>query len=239
MGDGRERLLDAAERLIAVYGVAGVSLRQIASEAGQGNVSAVQYHFGSKEGLVDAILYRRMLPIDDQRKAMVRALDDDAPLAALVDALVLPYASAITPSTTMARFMAQALGDPGADPFGREPPPQLEGYRTVMHRINGAISAVPRPERVERLRLLRTLVVGATADREQALASGRKGTPPQKVFLSCLRDAATAIVAGSTPPWALGQRGPSGATKAGAVRRNKQATSSNARQPSKIPGGNS
>ena len=49
------RLVLAAERLFALHGIDGVSLRQIASEAGSANNSAVHYHFGSKEGLIGAI----------------------------------------------------------------------------------------------------------------------------------------------------------------------------------------
>ncbi|MEE2045897.1 helix-turn-helix domain-containing protein, partial [Nocardiopsis tropica] len=55
----RETILSAAERLFAEHGMAGVSNRQIGQEAGQGNNTAVTYHFGSKEGLVRAIVRRR------------------------------------------------------------------------------------------------------------------------------------------------------------------------------------
>ncbi|WP_424624760.1 TetR family transcriptional regulator [Achromobacter marplatensis] len=48
--DTRERLLDAAENLFAREGLSRPSVRQITSEAGV-NVAAVNYHFGSREGL--------------------------------------------------------------------------------------------------------------------------------------------------------------------------------------------
>jgi len=66
------QLLLTAERLFAEHGFAGVSLRQIATEAGSANNSAVVYHFGSKEGLVGAIFAYR-LPQLMQRRELLKA----------------------------------------------------------------------------------------------------------------------------------------------------------------------
>ncbi len=52
--DGKTRLILAGERLFAKGGIHGASMREIAAQAGQGNHAAVQYHFGSREGLVRA-----------------------------------------------------------------------------------------------------------------------------------------------------------------------------------------
>src|SRR5262245_22442952 len=62
--DGRTKLLDTAERLFAERGITGVSLREITEAAGQRNASVVQYHFGSRAGLVAAVLDRHMEPVD-------------------------------------------------------------------------------------------------------------------------------------------------------------------------------
>src|SRR3546814_6660333 len=53
------RILQAAEDCFGEHGIDAVSLRQIAIAAGQGNTAAVQYHFGSKEGLLEAIFQHR------------------------------------------------------------------------------------------------------------------------------------------------------------------------------------
>ena len=52
----RARLLRAGERLFAEQGIHQVRLREINALAGQRNSSALHYHFGSREGLVEAIL---------------------------------------------------------------------------------------------------------------------------------------------------------------------------------------
>jgi AcrR family transcriptional regulator len=51
----KEQIVLAAEGLFAERGIEGVSLRQIGAAAGNGNNSAVQYHFGTKERLVQAV----------------------------------------------------------------------------------------------------------------------------------------------------------------------------------------
>ena len=55
----------AAEQLFAQQGVDRVSLREIAIAAGQRNVSAATYHFGSKRELIEAILERHSVPVQE------------------------------------------------------------------------------------------------------------------------------------------------------------------------------
>lgn len=68
-GDGstgtgtKERILDTAERLFAHHGYRTTSLRTLTAEAGV-NLAAVNYHFGSKEALLDAVFERRLLPLN-------------------------------------------------------------------------------------------------------------------------------------------------------------------------------
>jgi AcrR family transcriptional regulator len=51
----RTRLVEVAERLFAEYGIGSVSIREINRAAGAAP-SAVHYHFGSKDSLLDAVL---------------------------------------------------------------------------------------------------------------------------------------------------------------------------------------
>lgn len=60
----RRRLIEAAINLLARDGAQGASLRAICKEAGQRNTAAVQYHFGSREGLFTAALDHVLLAID-------------------------------------------------------------------------------------------------------------------------------------------------------------------------------
>ncbi|MBB1087648.1 TetR/AcrR family transcriptional regulator [Lysobacter sp. SG-8] len=55
----KDRILGAAEELFALHGFTGTSLRQVTSRADV-NIAAVNYHFGSKENLVNEVFRRRM-----------------------------------------------------------------------------------------------------------------------------------------------------------------------------------
>lgn len=68
----QDRLLDAAEQLVALKGYANTSLREITAKA-DANVAAVNYHFGSKENLVAAMLGRRLEPLNRERLSMLDA----------------------------------------------------------------------------------------------------------------------------------------------------------------------
>lgn len=70
--DTKDRILDTAERLFAVNGYAATSLRAITSEA-EVNLAAVNYHFGSKDALLAALLHRRIDPINADRLEMLTA----------------------------------------------------------------------------------------------------------------------------------------------------------------------
>jgi TetR/AcrR family transcriptional regulator, regulator of cefoperazone and chloramphenicol sensitivity len=89
----REALLREAERLFARHGLYQVQLRQIVSAAGQRNASAISYHFGSREGLLDAILQRYGDPTDVERGVLLDRVGVDGSTRDLVAALVVPYAS--------------------------------------------------------------------------------------------------------------------------------------------------
>lgn len=72
--DTKERILDVAERLFADHGFAATSLRAITKAAGV-NLAAVHYHFGSKEGLFQAVFARRLAPINAERLALLDAAE--------------------------------------------------------------------------------------------------------------------------------------------------------------------
>ena len=75
--DTKERILDVAECLFADFGFAATSLRDITSEAGV-NLAAVNYHFGSKEALLSALMERRFLPVNERRLALLDELEASA-----------------------------------------------------------------------------------------------------------------------------------------------------------------
>lgn len=66
-----ERIMDATERLVALHGETGISDRQIRDDAGQRNNSAISYHFGNRQGLMDAVWHRRFARVGARRAALM------------------------------------------------------------------------------------------------------------------------------------------------------------------------
>ncbi|WP_374379251.1 TetR/AcrR family transcriptional regulator [Thermomonas sp.] len=74
----KDRILHAAEELFAQQGFASTSLRQVTSRADV-NIAAVNYHFGSKDNLVNEVFRRRMDEMSAQRLEALKAATCDAP----------------------------------------------------------------------------------------------------------------------------------------------------------------
>lgn len=68
--DTKTKVLDAAEHLFAQNGFHATSLRAITSRAGV-NLASVNYHFGSKEALLDSVIERRLVPLNRARMEML------------------------------------------------------------------------------------------------------------------------------------------------------------------------
>ena len=73
----RTRILDAAESLFVRHGLDATTLRMITAEA-QANLAAVNYHFGSKEALIEAVFRRRLTWLNEQRIAALTAFEAEA-----------------------------------------------------------------------------------------------------------------------------------------------------------------
>ncbi len=98
--DTKQRILDAAEELFAEQGFDGASLRAITAGAGV-NLAAVNYHFRSKETLIQAVLARKLGPINQMRLALLSEYEAEASprpvqLEKIVRAMVGPMVQSVT-----------------------------------------------------------------------------------------------------------------------------------------------
>jgi AcrR family transcriptional regulator len=87
--DTKTRILNAAERLFGMNGFDATSLRDITAEA-QVNLAAVNYHFQSKDSLIDAIIERRILPINQRRFEMLDSAGHPPSVEQIVEAFLAP-----------------------------------------------------------------------------------------------------------------------------------------------------
>jgi AcrR family transcriptional regulator len=102
----KQRILGAAEILFARHGFAGASLRQVTSAANV-NLAAVNYHFGSKENLINEVFRRRLDELNEQR---LHALHDaqaqpDFNLEQALEAFVRPALALSTSDQGGAAFV--------------------------------------------------------------------------------------------------------------------------------------
>lgn len=117
-------IIEAGEVLFSAHGVRGVSLREVAREAGVA-VSSVSYHFGDKSGLLEAIYNRHTKPMNARRMELMaearRLSDPSLRLKGILRAYLRPaftLASDGAPSGgarfTRLRAVVGAEGDPVA-----------------------------------------------------------------------------------------------------------------------------
>lgn len=132
----KERILDAGEALFAGVGFEGATLRQVTSAAGV-NLAAVNYHFGNKEGLLRAVLSRRIAPMNAERLALLdelEATEGNPSLAEVTDAFLRPMLALHHDEEGRAfirRLLARFYTDQGAEwiPFF------VEQFQVVKERF--------------------------------------------------------------------------------------------------------
>ncbi len=143
----KERILDAAEQLFAQKGFDGASLREITAAAST-NLASVNYHFGTKQDLIDAVLLRRLRPINEKRLAMLQIAqsslrDGPPPLTEILRAFYEPVVELLEhPEYHFQPLLGRILFERGRawDCFRKEMLPIVERFLSVLR------SALPHLE---------------------------------------------------------------------------------------------
>jgi AcrR family transcriptional regulator len=107
--DTKSRILDAAENLFGRHGFDATSLRDITAEA-QVNLAAVNYHFQSKDSLIDAVIQRRIEPMNNKRLEMLDAAGPNASIEQIVEAFAAPVIE--TDLTPIVPLLGRILSTP-------------------------------------------------------------------------------------------------------------------------------
>lgn len=188
----RERLLRAGEHLFARHGIDGVRVREINALAHQRNSSALHYHFGSRDGLLEAILAFHRGPIEERRAAMLDQLDADArdDLRAVVETIVVPFAAELATESgrDYLRILPQVPGRRSLvagdlpDTFGSD------GIRRSLryaHRCLTELDPVRREDRLANVIDFMTYTVSRRASDIESAASFRL---PEEAFVTEIVD---------------------------------------------------
>ncbi|HZZ94856.1 MAG TPA: TetR/AcrR family transcriptional regulator [Usitatibacter sp.] len=118
--DTKTRILDAAELLFMEHGYEATSLRQLTAAAGV-NLASVNYHFGSKDVLFQAVLTRRLDPMNQERIALLGKLERDAgdkPITCerILFAMLIPALKLARDEKRGGKHFLKVLGRAYADP---------------------------------------------------------------------------------------------------------------------------
>jgi AcrR family transcriptional regulator len=197
----RDRLIAAAERLFAKEGFDGVTMKQNTTEAGQRNVSALHYHFGSKWALVAAIVARRMPALNARRDELLDEVERSGrtgEIRVVVEAMIRPVAELLD-AREEGRYWMPFLLQVWSNPRSRlaEVVPAEFNSSVVRGGSLLALSMTHLPARIvqQRLSMLTGLVIQALGDYHRF---GAGDGPPRgrlsPVFFEGLIDIVTAML---------------------------------------------
>src|SRR5437868_9523496 len=118
--DTKTRILDAGERLFVEHGFEATSLRSLTTAA-EVNLAAVHYHVGSKEELFQAVLTRRLDPMNQERIELLEKVERDAggrPLSCekILFAMLIPALRLARDEKRGGKNFLRLLGRAYADP---------------------------------------------------------------------------------------------------------------------------
>ena len=210
---GRLRLLAAAEQLFATRGL-GVPNRDIVAAAGQRNRSAINYHFASRAGLIDAVCERHETPIAQHRQHLIARLPgpEDRTTRQLVEAHIQPLAVEMlryVPSY-WARLSEMLQADQSLRFSGDiEPsvhPQSLQRADTALSELLklmvAHLSRLPEPEAADRVALTVRFLNSGLARWERDSQVGVDSVAPLAPFTLMLTDLAVAMLdaPSSAPP---------------------------------------
>jgi len=204
--DTRQKLLDAAARAFAEDGVFNASLIEITRQAGQRNRGALHYHFGSRDGVLCAVIDRHaaFLARREGELLEIASQDSDDDVAAVIEAIVRPAAE-LAKSGWRGRCCLLII----AELAGEDPAQYSDELQAVFARTGGnevyallatRMAAVSQDVRIERFALVTTFILRAVADRARLLGRrGRKGRRQLEYELFVQNLVAMAAAAMSAP----------------------------------------
>ena len=208
----RAKLISAAERLFASKGIDAVSMNEVQRAAGQKNKSALQYHFGTKEGLLQAIIDKHAPAIELRRHAWLDEIEasDNLETRELIRALVVPIFEKLDDPDGGPEYLAinaQLVGSPKASLLWANAMRANRGADRLMRLLERSTAPLPTALRLPRYLMVTELLFHAISDFGRLSSAERPLIDPsaRELFCSNLVDVLTAIASApiSAPTQAL------------------------------------
>jgi AcrR family transcriptional regulator len=192
----RDKLLHAGERLFAERGIGPVSMREINKAAGQRNTSAIHYHFGSKDALIQAIFEKRMREYNTRRLQLlddVEARGESGDIHKIVQASLLPLAEGLSgpgQNLNYILFIGQVMNESSHHVQLAVTAPFSEGMKRTREMIGRVLEDVPESVLRERMVLAIQLIIHSMGQRARLLRSesGKSPSRSNEAFLADLID---------------------------------------------------
>src|SRR5258706_16418355 len=147
--DTKQRILDSAERLFAARGVDAASLRTIIADA-RVNLAAIHYHYHSKDALLDAVLLRRLEPINRERLDMLDACGEHPTLEGILEAFAAPPVRVQADPSRGGKPFVRLMGRLITEESDRLPRMIQQHFSVVLERFTAALhSALPELPQTE------------------------------------------------------------------------------------------
>lgn len=190
------KLVEAAEKLFAANGFDVVSVRDITQAAGS-NVAAVNYHFGSRDGLVAVVMTRYLTPVNEARLARLDAVERNwvgqaVPVEEVIDAFVRPLITRTGTSDLSEALYFKLVGRIFSMPNETLPAGVAAQVRVVIERfiraLGMSLSSLKEEELLWRLHfvvgaMIHLLIHGETVER---VSQGTAGTPDMEAGVARL-----------------------------------------------------
>ena len=194
----RERIIDTAERLFAEHGLEGATLRQIAGAAGNANNSAVQYHFGSKDQLLQAIFEQRLPRLSERRRELLAGREPSVRSSVEAQVRALLEESERDDSHYVS-FVAMLLRHGRVDVLQSAPQDLLRDAWAFTDDLQQALDHLAEPLRGLRVSRASNVAIYAAADRQRARQAGHP-VPPFELELATLVDGIVGFLAAPMSP---------------------------------------
>jgi len=181
--DTRRKLLDAAAQAFADHGIRGASMLDITRQAGQRNRGALHYHFGSRQGVLCAVLEEHADFLASREGELLDAARQTPAdeLEPVVEAVVRPAAELARSGWRGRCFLVILAELAEEDPSTLSPEVTAVLDRTGGHAVYALLAdrlpPLPDEVRVERLSLMTAFILRAVADRARLLATGTGDEP--------------------------------------------------------------
>ena len=197
--DTKQRLLRAGEQLFARDGIYRARIRDINALAGQRNSSALHYHFGSRDGLANAIMFGHQAEIDAEVERGLDALEaqgGEPSARAVLTAVVPPMAARLRTASgrDWARIVPQMMPMVSENLRRGAPKPTTPQSNRVLRLLRPALHDLPEILQRERLVNYSIALSALLAERAHQLSSDSTPALSDKAFTANLIDTLTAIL---------------------------------------------